>query len=249
MVSAFASEARLVLGQYKVDEKSNEITAIPALLEQLCLEGSTVSIDAMGCQKEIAKKIIKQKGDYVFSLKGNQSTLHDDVRLFLDTELAKNTLPSHINYYEEADKGHGRLELRKYWVTGNIEWLDNRALWSGLGSIGVVESHREIDGKTSIERRYFIGSIKPDASHFAKVVRNHWGVENQLHWTLDMVFNEDQSRVREENAAENMAIVRHCVMNMLQKAKGAFKGLSLKGLRKKAAWGESTLKAILLQKF
>jgi predicted transposase YbfD/YdcC len=244
MVSAFATEARLVLGQVKVDDKSNEITAIPDLLDQIKIKGLIVSIDAMGCQKEIAAKIIDQEGDYVLSLKGNQETLHQDVELFLKTELQKKTMPKHLKFIEEIEKGHGRIERRQYWITEKTDWLDMKPEWKGLRSIGCVRRIREMEGKMSEEWSYFIASIPAKPALFSKAVRNHWGIENRLHWVLDVVFNEDQSRLRSKNTAENMAIIRHFVMNLLQQAKSFHKG-SMKQLRKKAGWSTKTLETLL----
>jgi predicted transposase YbfD/YdcC len=250
MVSAFATEARLVLAQQKVEEKSNEITAIPLLLDLLDLKGSTVTIDAMGCQKEIAKKIQEKEADYVLALKGNQGTLNEDVRLFLETEYAKEQSLFIEDFHEETDAGHGRIEVRKCVVSSQIEWLEQKPEWSGLRTIGMIEEIRESEKKRSVERRFFISSLPADAKRFAEAVRKHWLIENSLHWTLDVVFNEDSSRVRKKNAAENMAIIRHIVLNMLNHAKKHFdKDTGIKALRKKAGWGNSTLEVILKQNF
>jgi predicted transposase YbfD/YdcC len=249
MVSAFASGARLVLAQQKVENKSNEITAIPKLLDLLSLKGHTVTIDAMGCQTAIADKIITKEANYVFSLKGNQGTLNEDVRLFLETELAKNSSTAIEDTYKEVDAGHGRIETRKCIVSSQIDWLEQKQRWAGLKTIAMIEETREIGDKKSVERRFFISSLPADAKLMLSTVRAHWLIENSLHWVLDVVFNEDQSRVRKENAAQNMAIIRHIVLNMLQNAKKLFKGVGIKPLRKKAGWGNSTLELILKQNF
>lgn len=249
MVSAFAASARLVLAQQKTDDKSNEITAIPLLLDLLSIKGSTVTIDAMGCQRAIAEKIQEKEADYVLSLKGNQGSLNDDVRLFLETEAAKNGPSAIEDIYEETDKGHGRIETRKCVVTDKIDWLEQKPQWKGLKTIAMIEETRQTGDKISTERRFFISSLPPVAELIAMAVRAHWQVENALHWTLDVVFNEDNSRVRKKNAGHNMALVRHIVMNMLNKAKACFKGVGLKALRKKAGWGNSTLDLILQQNF
>lgn len=249
MVSAFATEARLVLAQQKVDEKSNEITAIPKLLDLFSLQGQIVTIDAMGCQSAIAEKIIDQGGDYVLALKGNQGTLCQDVTLFLETEVLKKKSKMIEDDHEEVDCGHGRIETRKCFISSQIEWLPQQDKWKGLKSIAMIEERREIGVKVSVERRFFISSLPANAQKLAAAVRAHWAVENCLHWTLDLVFNEDASRVRKDNAPENMALVRHIVLNMLNKAKTSFKDVSIKGLRKKAGWGNETLRFILMQSF
>jgi predicted transposase YbfD/YdcC len=249
MVSAFATEARLVLGQIKVSDKTNEITAIPMLLDLLELTGAIITIDAMGCQKEIAKKIIEKEADYVLSLKGNHSTLHEDVKLFLETEILKNQSNAISDTYESVDAGHGRIETRKCWVSDELDWLEQKAEWLGLNTIAMIEEIREFGEKTTKERRFFLTSLPADAKLISSSVRAHWGVENTLHWTLDMTFREDDSRVRSGNAAENMAVVRHISLNMLQNAKKTEKDISIRGLRKKAGWGHSTLDHIIRQNF
>jgi len=249
MVSAFATEARLVLAQQKVADKSNEITAIPKLLDLLCLKGQIVTIDAMGCQTAIAEKIIDKGGDYVFALKGNQGTLSQDVELFLTTEVAKKASSALSDRYEHVDCDHGRIETRKCFISGEVDWLIQKEKWKGLKSIAMIEERREVGEKVSLERRFFISSLPADAKKLATAVRAHWGVENCLHWTLDLVFNEDASRIRKDYAPENMALVRHIVLNMLNKAKVAFKDVGIKALRKKAGWGNETLRFILAQNF
>lgn len=249
MVSAFATGARLVLAQEKVAEKSNEITAIPKLLKLFEVSGQIITIDAAGCQKAIAQQIVEQQGDYVLALKGNQGTLNDDVRLFLETEIAKPLSKAIESVYEESDAGHGRIETRKCIVSSQIDWLEQKPQWAGLRTIAMIEEMREVGEKTSIERRFFISSLPADASKIARAVRAHWSVENNLHWTLDVVFHEDQSRIRKDHAPENMAIVRHFILNMLHNAQASFKGVGIKGLRKKASWGNETLRTILRQNF
>ena len=252
-VSAFATSSKLVLAQEKVYEKSNEITAIPKSLDLLAIEGAIISIDAMGTQKKIAKKIREKKADYVLSLKGNHSTLHDDVRLFLSAEIKKlrqNKPHKIIDQHEDHDKGHGRVEHRLCYVTDHLSWLTQRLDWCDLKSIAMVESRITIGDKTSTEQRYFISSLPANAEELTKAVRSHWAVENGLHWVLDVTMGEDLSRVRKDQAPENMAIVRHIVLNLLRGAKSQFrKDMSLKGLQKKAGWGEKTLSAILMQEF
>ena len=184
MVSAFATEARLVLGQQKVDDKSNEITAIPKLLDLLDIKGQIITIDAMGTQKAIAKKIIDKGGDYVLALKGNQHSLHDDVRLFIETELEKKSSKVLSEPYTDYDKGHGRLETRKCVVTDRIDWLEQKSEWVGFRSIAMLEETRESNGKQTVERRFFISSLPANAKRIAEAVRAHWLIENGLHWML-----------------------------------------------------------------
>jgi predicted transposase YbfD/YdcC len=248
IVSAFASELQLTLGQEKVRDKSNEITAIPKLLELLDLVGSIVTIDAMGCQKEIAKKIREKEADYILALKGNQHSLHDDVKFFMETEIQKGS--SKIDdFYEDVDKGHGRVEIRKCYVSSQINWLSDREKWKDMNTIIMLESSREIQSKTATERRFYISSLPTDAKLIINSIREHWGVENKLHWVLDMTFREDESRIRKDHAPENMALIRRWTLNMLKTAQKEFKGISLKALRKKAGWGNGTLDAVLQGKF
>jgi predicted transposase YbfD/YdcC len=253
MVSAFACGLNLVLAQEKTQEKSNEITAIPELLRLLDIENNIVTIDAMGCQKSIAKQIVNQNGDYILALKGNQESLNDDVRLFLDSEITKYKADKSnlINsYYENVDAGHGRIETRKCYVSSNIEWLANRDKWSKLTSVIAIESERISKKKTTKETRFFITSLDCDAEKIAKAIRSHWSIENNLHWSLDVVLNEDSSTIRKDNAPENMAYIRHLSLNMLQNAKSKMKkDASIKGLRKKAGWDCIILESILKENF
>lgn len=247
MVSAFASNARIVLGQEKVSTKSNEITAIPKLLNMLDVRESVVTIDAMGCQKKIAKKIIDKKADYVFGLKGNQGTLKTDVELFFNHHKKTDFKKMNHDYYCMVDKDHGRFETRKCWITEDIGWLEDRNKWKGLRSIVMIESTREIGDQTATETRYYISSLSANAAKVGSAIRDHWGVENSLHWVLDVTFREDDSRIRDGNAPENLAIIRHAVINMLQPHRG--KKMSIKKLRKKAGWDSGTLETILTTKF
>lgn len=249
IVSAFASEMRLVLGEEKVDCKSNEITAIPKLLKLLDLTGAIVTIDAMGCQKTIAKQIVDKEADYVLSLKGNHGNLLDDVKLYMDDISKNDDIKAKRTYAEDIDKGHGRIEIRRCWMTENIDWLQDKSEWKGLRSIGLIEAERQIGDKITVERRYFISSLANNASILQTAAREHWGIENALHWTLDVVFKEDDCRIRDRRAAENMTIVRHTALNLLQSAKSNYKDTSLKALRKKAGWGNDTLRSVLLQEF
>ena len=249
LVSAFATQARLVLAQQKVDEKSNEITAIPALLALLDVKDQVVTIDAMGCQRAIAHQIQDQGADYILALKGNQETLHEQVRLFLETEAAKPASEAIGKVYEDVDAGHGRIEKRRCIVSSQIEWLEQKPHWAGLKTIAMLEEMRDVGGKVSIDRRFFISSLPANAQKIAQSVRAHWSIENTLHWTLDVVFNEDQSRVRKDHAPQNMALIRHFTLNMLNNVKKGFKDVSVKGLRKKAGWGNSFLHLVLKQNF
>ncbi|MBK1722821.1 ISAs1 family transposase, partial [Thiocystis violacea] len=216
MVSAWGSRNRLVLGQEATEEKSNEITAIPKLLELLELKGCIVTIDAMGCQTKIAEQIIEQGGDYVLGLKGNQSTLRDEVEDFFDTARAGEFAGVAYDYTEETDKDHGRLEVRRYWITEELGTLSESAQWKGLHSIGMVERECWIGEHHSLERRFFINSIPARAGRFAEAVRGHWGVENPLHWRLDVLFREDACRIRKGHAPAILTSIRHLCMNLLE---------------------------------
>jgi predicted transposase YbfD/YdcC len=218
LVSAFATESQLVLGQLKVECKENEIVAIPKLLETLDVRGSTVTIDAIGCQKEIARKIIEGKGDYVLALKENQRTLYQAVKTLLDEAMLDGFKDLCHQSFEQTTGDHGRIETRRVWVTDELSWLKTAPEWPGFRQVAVVESRREIPGQgVATERRYYIASHrKLDARRTAEAIRSHWGIENQLHWILDMSFNEDQSRIRRENGAENFARLRRMVLNKLK---------------------------------
>jgi predicted transposase YbfD/YdcC len=229
MVSAFAANNGVVLGQIKTAEKSNEITAIPQLLDLLDIKGSTVTIDAMGCQKAIAAKIKEKDADYVIAVKGNQGHLHQSIKDFFDICHKEGFTNVSHQYHEEIESGHGRVESRKYWISDNLTSIqDLTSKWRGLMSVGMAESERHINGKVSKEVRYFICSISADAKVFSQAVRKHWSIENQLHWVLDVSFNEDLSRVRRGNAAENMSVLRHLVLNLLKKETSVKKGLKAK---------------------
>ncbi len=243
VVSAWAAENAVVLGQIKTDEKSNEIVAIPQLLAMLHIQGCTVSIDAMGCQKAIATQIRQQQGDYLLALKGNQSTLHDDVRCFIESQLESATPSGVFDQADASDKGHGRVEYRRAWVTDHIEWLKERHPdWPDLRSIGVIESVRYTGDKASVERRFYINSSPANAAQFLRSVRQHWGIENQLHWVLDVSFNEDQCRARSGHAAENLAVIRHIAINLLKHEPSK---LSIKAKRRKAGWDHKFLCKVL----
>lgn len=215
IVSAWCQANQLTLAQEKVDDKSNEITAIPKLLKLLDLHHRIVTIDAMGTQREISQQIINQGGDYVLSVKGNQPTLFEDIKLYFeDPEHCKACLS-----FAEYDKGHGRIESRIAYVTADIAWLQEHHQWPGLRSIGRVIATVLRKGKETTERRFYITSREAHAEELNKTVRAHWSIENQLHWRLDVVFNEDGACVRNDNAAENRDILRKWALNILQKAK------------------------------
>lgn len=243
MVSAWASQNRLVLGQRKVDDKSNEITAIPELLKVLELHGCIVTIDAMGTQKHIAKQIIEQGGDYVLALKGNQGNLFEDVRQIFAQAQSKNFQGIEHDFFQTLDAGHGRLEKRRCWSLGQVEWLLDAQLWVGLTSIAMVESIRESDGKTSREVRYYISSLAPDARRTAMAIRNHWSIENPLHWVLDVAFREDECRIRSGHAPENFALLRHLALSILNQETTANIGVKNKRLR--AGWDDDYLLEVL----
>ena len=213
IVTAWCHANQLVLGQEKVDGKSNEITAIPKLLDLLDLNERIVTLDAMGAQRDICEKIVNQGGDYVISLKGNQGTLHADIKLYLEDK------ENHEMTNENNDKGHGRLEQRTAVVASKIDWLQEDHCWPGLKSIGKITSKVLKKGKETTETRYYISSLLLTAEKLNEVARAHWGIENQLHWRLDVVFNEDKACIRNDNAAENMDILRKWALNILHKAK------------------------------
>lgn len=252
MVSAFATSTQLVLGQEKVNEKSNEIKAIPKLLDLLALEGAIVSIDAMGTQKQVANKIRQKQADYVLALKRNHGTLHTELSEWIlhEIERFRNKQTSRIiDFNETFDKGHGRIEQRTCYITDQIDWLAQKKDWPDLKSVAMIESSIEANGKLMTEQRFFISSLPPHAKELADAVRSHWAIENSLHWVLDVTLGEDNSRIRKDYAPQNMAIVRHIILNLLQNTKRQFKDMSIKRLQKKAGWGDSTLDSILMQKF
>lgn len=237
MVSAWAATNRLVLGQLKTAEKSNEITAIPELLRGLALTGCIVTIDAIGCQTEIVQQLIDQQADYVLALKGNQGTLYQDVQSLFAYAFEKQFQAIEHDTYQTVDKGHGRLEIRRYWTISDPEflsWLDPKAKWAGLGCIGRVEAQRIIGDETTTEIRYYISSLSGDAAQFGLAVRTHWHIENSLHWVLDISFREDECRLRKGAGPQNMAVLRHIALNLLRQDQTTNCGI--KNKRLKAAW-------------
>lgn len=246
IVSAWASGSGLVLGQVKVDEKSNEIRAIPQLIESLNLEGCTVTIDAMGCQKKIASDIIKAKAHYCLSLKGNQGRVHEEVKSYMD-DIIERHQAGHLSqgeadFLETVEKDHGRMETRRFWHSSNVSWFADLKDWKALSSFGVVESRRNINGVETCERRYYLSSLHQDALSFSKASRQHWGVENNVHWMLDVAFGEDSSRARCGYAAQNLALLRRMALNVLKQEQS--KG-SMRGKIKKAGWDNAFLLLLL----
>src|ERR1700674_5277192 len=220
MVSAFAARQRLVLGQVKVADKSNEIVAIPKLLEMMAIEGAIVTIDAMGCQRDIAQKIVDKKADYVLALKGNQGSLREDVELFAAEQKATGFKDTTISRNETVDGDHGRIETRTTTVIHDVAWLQERHDWPGLNSVVIVESTREIGDKVEQETRFYITSLVLLAALLGPIVRSHWAVENSLHWVMDMIFRDDECRVRTDHAPANFTTIKHMAHNLIRKPSG-----------------------------
>jgi predicted transposase YbfD/YdcC len=241
IVSAFAARQRLVLGQVKVAEKSNEIVAIPKLLDMLAIEGAIITIDAMGCQREIARKIIGKKADYVLALKGNQGTLREDVELFANEQKANNFKDTTISQDKSVDGDHGRIETRRTTVFHDIGWLQESHDWPGLKAVVMIESEREIGAKVERETRFYITSSTDKADKLGTVVRHHWAVES-MHWLMDCVFRDDECRVRTEHAPANFTIVKHMAHNLLRRHPAK---LSMTSKRLSAGWNEEFLVSVI----
>jgi len=243
MVSAWASGNGVVLGQLRTAAKSNEITAIPALLNLLHLRGCIVTIDAMGCQRDIAAAITAQKADYVLAVKANQSALHEETVDFFTQARACGFRGVRHAFAEHTDAGHGRVEVRRYWQCGQVEHLSQRALWSGVKSFALVECERHVNGTVSTEQRYYISSLAVDVEQLARAVRGHWGIENSLHWVLDMTFREDESRIRRGHAAENISTLRRLALNLL-KRETSHAG-SQRKKRRRSGWDDAYREKVL----
>jgi predicted transposase YbfD/YdcC len=246
MVSAWASANHLVLGQVKVDDKSNEITAIPELLRILDISGCIVTIDAMGCQTEIAQAIVDAHADYVLSVKKNQGRLYDDIQdLFAGAaDVAYRQVPH--DYVRTVEKDHGRLEIRECWTIADPEFLAyvrTVNAWADLHTVALVKRERRIDQTSTMEQAFYITSLPNSAARLLDATRQHWGIENGLHWTLDVAFGEDHSRIRLDNAAQNVAILRHMALNLLKQEKSARVGIKAKRLR--AGWDDTYLLKVL----
>ncbi len=248
MVSAFAARQRLVLGQVKVADKSNEIVAIPALLDMMAIEGAIVTIDAMGCQRHIAQKIVDKKADYVLALKGNQGTLREDVELFATEQKASGFKDTKVSRHETVDGDHGRIETRTYTVIHDVGWLQERHDWPGLKGVVIVESMREIPGsspetdKIEQETRFYITSLMWLAHQMGPVIRSHWAIENSLHWVMDMIFRDDECRIRTEHAPANFTTLKHMAHNLIRRAPGKD---SFRLKRKVAAWDDEFLASLI----
>lgn len=249
VVSAWAESNRLVLGQLKVAAKSNEITAVPALLRVLELAGCIVTVDAMGCQKTIAKEIRDADADFILALKGNHEVVHAEVQTFLDDAVTRAAAPplpfatATLAALETVEKDHGRHETRRYYQSTDVGWFADRGQWDGLRSVGMVEAIREVNGQRTVERRYYLTSLPLDVATFARAVRGHWGIENKLHWVLDVCFREDQSRARAGHAAENLATLRRLALNLLNRERTKKRGI--KGKQLNAGWNHAYLLKLL----
>jgi predicted transposase YbfD/YdcC len=242
MVSAFAARQRLVLGQVKVAEKANEIVAIPKLLEMLAIEGAIITLDAMGCQRAIAQTVVDKKADYVLALKGNQGSLREDVELFAAEQKANNFKDTIISRHETTDGDHGRIETRTTTVIHDVAWLQERHEWPGLKGLVMIESIREINDKIERETRFYLTSLILLANQLGPIIRSHWAVENSLHWVMDMVFRDDECRVRTDHAPANFTTVKHMATNLLRRAKSKD---SLRARRKVAAWDDDFLASLI----
>ena len=242
MVSAFAARQRLVLGQVKVADKANEIVAIPKLLDLLAIEGAIVTLDAIRCQRAIAQQTLDKKADYVLALKGNQGTLREDVELFAAEQKANGFKDAKISRHQTVDGDHGRIETRTYTAIHDVAWLQERHGWPGLQGVIMVESTREIADKIERETRFYITSLVWLASQLGPVIRSHWAIENSLHWVMDMIFRDDECRIRTDHAPANFTTIKHMAQNLIRKAPGKD---SLRLRRKTAAWDDDFLASLL----
>ena len=231
LVTVWSSDYHLVLGQRKVEDKSNEITAIPELLKLLTLKDCLISIDAMGCQKKIAQTIIEEEDDYVLALKGNHGDLYEDVKGLFQYARRQKFKDIDYQYYETINQGHGREEIRRFWTMENTEYVLGGKEWKGLKSIGMVESQCCRGEQLSVEHRFYLLSIPSDAQRFAKAVRGHWSIENNLHWVLDVGFNEDKCHSTQGYSAENLALIRHIAVNLLSQERSVQLGTMNKRLK------------------
>lgn len=242
MVSAFVACNGQTLGQLKTQGRGGELEGIKQLLGLIDLRGATVSIDAIGCQKTIAKTIVDGGGDYLLAVKENQKTLHRRIRVEMDDLIRRDFKGTWHDRHEDTDAGHGRIETRKVWVTDDLGWLKQTPAWPGLKSVVVIESHREVIGQgISVQRRYYISSLEPDAAALARAIRGHWSIENSLHHVLDVSFGEDDSRIRRGHGAENVSRLRRMALNLLKAADKHTKRKSIKGRRKIAGWDQQFL--------
>jgi predicted transposase YbfD/YdcC len=242
MVSAFAARQRLVMGQVKVADKANEILAIPKLLDMLAIEGAVVTIDAMGCQRAIAQKIVDKKADYILALKGNQGTLRDDVELFAAEQKAESFQDTIVTRQRTVDGDHGRIETRDITVIHDIDWLQKLHQWPALKSVIMIESTREIGNKIERETRFYITSLVLAANLIGPLIRDHWAIENSLHWVLDMVFRDDECRVRTDHAPANFTTLKHMALNLIRRAPSKD---SIRLRRKVAAWDDDFLASVI----
>ncbi len=243
LVHAWATANHLLLGQVAVDEKSNEITAIPRLLKMPGISGAIVTIDAMGCQKEIARTIRGREADYILASKANHEHLFEQVVAYWDRACARLMKGPDIGYHREWSEGHGRDEFRRCWATSDLSWLEGRQEWEGLRSVVMIEAERFIGDKLSVETRYYLSSLENDAKLLNEAVRSHWGVENSLHWVVDVTFDEDRSRIKKENAPENFGLLRRLALCLLKKESTSKR--SIKGKRLQAAWDDGYLQRVL----